>query len=683
MRDKHEPSQMNGPQMPQLPAAPAFRQDLQGLRALAVLGVLLFHFGVPGTEGGYAGVDLFFVLSGFLITSILTRQTDPQNTLKDQARFILRFLAKRLWRIAPAMTTVVAATCAAGWFILTPEDFISLGKEALAAITFWPNLYFNAEADYFATASAYRPLLHTWSLGVEMQFYLLWPILLTAIRLLSAPRQRLAVLALLGLSFLACQILTFADPSVAFYNPGPRLWQFLIGALAAWHIASPRAVLSAGGKWQQAADWAALSALVTTPALFGAATLWPAPSALLPCLAAGWLISRPSKAAPVQAVLENPLLGLIGTLSYSLYLVHWPLVVFSNTLFFPEPSFALRMGLLAACLPLSALLYVLIERPMRSLGSVPGLSPLKAGGVAVWGGTIALCLLLASSNGLPNRWKAEDLAALTKAERHPDIPKPVCSGSGTSTLCEKGLISGVALWGDSHAAALEATLKSWAEETDTHFRAFIGYGCPPLPGAYLRNTPVALPKSKCLRNGTPVLEAILADGKIDTVILSARWVWYFTGTRNGPDGGGPVYLTQDKWDVASKSGNRTVFESSLTSLTRTLQKAGKKVVILQPVPEFNFDPVRCYQAELLGREASGTCLMRSQAANDRQDQTNRFLTRLSDGNRAIRLVQPDTVFCSQTACSPVLDGRMAYQDDDHVNRIGAAALLPLLIKAAE
>ncbi|MBD8890503.1 acyltransferase family protein [Roseibium litorale] len=665
------------------PSSPAFRQDLQGLRAFAVLGVLLFHFGVPGTEGGYAGVDLFFVLSGFLITSILTRRTEPYLSWSDQAAFILRFLAKRLWRIAPAMTAVAMATCAAGWFILTPEDFISLGKEAFAAITFWPNLYFNAEADYFATASAYRPLLHTWSLGVEMQFYLLWPLVLTAIRLLPGRRQSYAVLLLLALSFIACQILTFADPSVAFYNPGPRLWEFLIGALAAWHVMPPRTELAAGSKWQQAGDWIALLTLLATPALFGPATLWPAPSALLPCLAAGWLISRPVKTRLVQSLLENRLAGVIGTLSYSLYLVHWPLVVFSNTLFFPEPSFTLRMALLAACIPLSALLYVLIERPMRTLGAAPGLPPLKLGGVAAWGGAITLCLLLASSNGLPGRWKTGDLVALTKAERNPEVSDPVCGGTGTSLLCEKGAAGGIALWGDSHAAALEETMKSWAEETGTHFRAFIGYGCPPLPGAYLRNTPVSLPKSKCLRNGTPVLEAILADDKIGTVILSARWVWYFTGTRNGPDRGGPVYLTEDKWTLASKTGNRAVFEASLKELAKALQAAGKKIILLQPVPEFTFDPVRCYQAELLGREAHGTCRMEKAEAEKRQDETNRFFASLAAENSAVHLIQPDPVFCRDTTCSPVLDGRMAYQDDDHVNRIGAAALLPLLIQAAE
>ncbi|SHM19350.1 Peptidoglycan/LPS O-acetylase OafA/YrhL, contains acyltransferase and SGNH-hydrolase domains [Roseibium suaedae] len=663
--------------------SPAFRQDLQGLRALAVLGVLLFHFGVPGTEGGYAGVDLFFVLSGFLITSILTRRTDPHLSWKSQAAFIWRFLGKRLWRIAPALTTVVAATCVAGCFILTPEDFASLGKEAFAAVTFWPNLHFSAEADYFATASAYRPLLHTWSLGVEMQFYLLWPILLTAIRFLPENRQRLSVLALLGLSFLVCQILTFADPSVAFYNPGPRLWQFLIGALAAWHVTSAKAAPSEGSRWQQAADWATLCALLATPVVFGPATLWPAPSSILPCVAAGWLMSRPRKTALVQALLENRLLGVIGTLSYSLYLVHWPLVVYSNILLFPEPTFATRMGLLATCVPLSALLYLLIERPMRKLGAAQGLPPLKLGGIAAWGGTIALCLLLASSKGVPDRWTAEDLAALTRSERHPDLSRPLCSTPGLAGLCKPEKSGGIALWGDSHAAALEEPLKTWANETGTPFRAFIGYGCPPLPGAYLRNTPVSLPKSKCLRNGTPVLDAILADDTIRTVILSARWVWYFTGTRNGPDGGGPVYLTHGKWELASKAGNQAVFEASLSHLTKALQAAGKTIVLLQPVPEFTFDPVRCYQAELLGREASGTCLMARSETSERQNRANHFLESLASQNSSIRLVQPDGVFCSDTACSPVLKDKMAYQDDDHVNRIGATALLPLILEAAQ
>jgi peptidoglycan/LPS O-acetylase OafA/YrhL len=308
-----------------------FRPDLEGLRGVAILGVLLFHARLPGTSGGFVGVDVFFVLSGFLITGLLLRERERFGRID-----LREFYARRARRILPAATVVLIATLAASWLLLAPLDLPRVADDTLASALFVGNIRFAAEAtDYFGVDLTPSPVLHYWSLGVEEQFYLLWPALLIVVTRLGRPRVAagLALVALVLASYLAALWLTTAAPGWAFYSLPTRAWELGLGGLlavtATWHPRLPAAVAAPLG-------WAGLAAIVAAFVLVAPTTPYPGTAALLPALGSAAVILAGGRIRSLGAVLANPALRFLGLISFSLYLVHWPILVL--------PAAALPLG---------------------------------------------------------------------------------------------------------------------------------------------------------------------------------------------------------------------------------------------------------------------------------------------------------------------------------------------------
>jgi peptidoglycan/LPS O-acetylase OafA/YrhL len=439
-----------------------YRADIDGLRAVAVLSVVGFHAFPDSVQGGFIGVDIFFVISGFLISGILF------GALEEGRFSLATFYSRRVRRIFGALIVVLAATLAAGWLFFVAGDYKLLGLHVATGAGFVANLLEWHDAGYFANAADSKPLLHLWSLGVEEQFYLTWPLIVY-----FAWRRRfgalVAIAAILAASFAINVASVRTDIVAAFYAPQSRFWELMLGSLLAYlMLGRPEATPRLGN-----------IAAVTGLALIAAALLnvnsnsaFPGWWAVLPTGGAFLLIAAGSGAWVNRRLLANPGMRWVGLISYPLYLWHWPLLVFARMLQFGAPSRSLRIAVVAASIVLAWLTYELIEKPVRKGGR----ERLKVAGLCV-----ALALLFAgglavySADGLEARKANADERALFvhyyNNFRHTELEVAYhgeCSfyDSGTdrakpsidSECVRPGAKATVFLWGDSHAMALSPGL---------------------------------------------------------------------------------------------------------------------------------------------------------------------------------------------------------------------------------
>lgn len=373
-----------------------YRKDLDGLRAIAILGVLLFHAGVPGFAGGFVGVDIFFVISGYLITGLISRDLAAN-------RFSFRqFYLKRLRRLLPALFVVLLATWCLGFVLLAEHEFVVLGKTLLSSLGFASNWFFLTEIGYFDPALASNALLHTWSLSIEEQYYLLWPLLLfMARRKLGAPALRGPVVGL-AIGFFAISVLLVAraSPQQAFFNSAGRIWELLAGA--ALGLGLPRA--SIPPPLATAMRSLGLALLAGSIGFYSPATPYPGIAALAPVLGSALLIAAPPGHRDlVLAGLASTPARFFGKVSYPLYLWHWPLLVFARLL---DPALSMRgvLAVLALALALATASTVLLENPIRRrrvLQDDDSFVVALAGALMLLG---VLAGLAVAANGVPQRW---------------------------------------------------------------------------------------------------------------------------------------------------------------------------------------------------------------------------------------------------------------------------------------
>ncbi|WP_166041315.1 acyltransferase family protein [Sphingosinicella sp. YJ22] len=438
-----------------VPARDGYRPDIDGLRAVAVLAVLGFHVAPGYVRGGFVGVDIFFVISGFLISSIIIADVKA-----DRFR-LSRFYARRVRRIFPALTVVLAASAAAAWLLLPDPDLARFGTHLFASAAFFPNLLFWSESGYFA-APLTNMLLHLWSLGVEEQFYIAWPLLLLG---LLAFRRTAALVAALALASLAYSLLaSWAAPAEGFYSPLSRAWQLLAGALAALWLPAISArtgnLLSLLG-----ASLVAAGLILIDPT-----RAFPAPWALLPVGGTLLLIAAGPDELLNRVLAMRGAVG-IGLISYPLYLWHWPLIAFAGSLTLGEPPVEWRAAAVLVSFPLAWLTFRFVEQPVRQRRKVR--TATLAGLMAM----LAAAGLLLSLGWGDGAWRPspDPRSALIAHYRqlHRDQTSAAndyaCSfGDPNRGIQRTSLPPGCAtgggpadwlLWGDSHARALGVGLK--------------------------------------------------------------------------------------------------------------------------------------------------------------------------------------------------------------------------------
>ena len=497
-----------------------YRRDIDGMRALAVMPAVVFHASVRAMPGGFAGVEIFFVISGYLITQILLHEMDA-------GLFSFRqFYFRRCRRILPALLLVMVVSLILGWFIMLPDEFIQLGKHITASALFYQNIILWHEVNYFDTAGGLKPLLHLWSLSVEEQYYMIWPLLIVWTRR-GHMRLKHVIIALLSVSVVLNLVMIYIDSIATFYLIHTRFWELLIGSALAWYEQNRHKSglpIHATGKSAHVVSLVALTVIILCYLFYTGENLYPGWRALPPTLAALALIAVGPRAVVNRYLLGNPLMVFIGLISYPLYLWHWPLIVFSRLVESVEFSHPWRAVAIAAVL--SVMTYYFLERPMRRK-SGPAL-PRVAFTLMILLAVMAVCgLAVQARSGFSGRFPPQLQTMLTYTYDE-TIPYRFhhCFLDDLDTLndyrgdcVDEGFGAAdkvsVLLWGDSHAAHLYpglAALQSGYPKLK--LAQFNRSSCPPLLEGQT---------SDCEATNRYVLQRIKVL-KPNTVILAARWL---------------------------------------------------------------------------------------------------------------------------------------------------------------
>ena len=470
-----------------------YRTDIDGLRGLAVGGVVLFHALPRSLRGGFVGVDVFFVISGFLITGILL-------DAMARGRFdAIDFYARRARRLFPALALVLTACLAFGWWTLLPADYAKLGLHTGGGAAFLANLFFHAEVGYFDSGAETKPLLHLWSLGIEEQFYLLWPWLLV----LALHWRLNAGLCIAAVLLASCGLnLAFVadDPQGTFYLPHTRFWELCIGALLGWgvHVEAPL-LRRLGDSRPLRNTLASLGLLLIVGAMFGLhrGKTFPGGWALLPTVGAALAIAAGPQAFVNRRVLSSRGMVWLGAISFPLYLWHWPLLSFAQLISLGELSRADRLACVAAAVLLAWGTWRFVERPIRFGPRGRTAAPWLLGTmvlIGVAGGAVFM------ADGMPARRVHIDAANRSFVQHYRELHahglgryyREECdfhpwSGGGTRDVIAAACIAApatpsVMLWGDSHAQALSHGLRTQLP-AGTGFSQVASSGCKPSLGA--------------------------------------------------------------------------------------------------------------------------------------------------------------------------------------------------------
>lgn len=610
---------------------------------MAVVPVMLFHAGISGFSGGYVGVDVFFVISGFLITSMIAEEM-------GQARFsIIKFYERRVRRIFPALFSVLGMAAVAAWLILTPADLKDFGQSLLSTATFSSNVLFWLQTDYFDGPAHLKPLLHTWSLAVEEQFYIVFPPVLWLLMRFWRGRVRHSIMALLVVSFAASLWTMTQRPASAFYLSPQRGWELLIGCALALG-----AVPALSARRARAIEGALGVALIAFAVVgYNDKTAFPGATALAPCLGAGMVIHAGAQHADtaVGRALSLPSVVFVGKISYSLYLWHWPLLVLAGYLKTTRLDVVNACGVLLLSFVLSALSWRYVEQPFRH-GLLPRRGALFAMAAAVSVAAIVGGGALHVAKGFPKRVDDRVIALdAARNDRNPDRGR--CHASDDHPVpweakCRygaQGVAPTAAIWGDSFAAEIAVALGERAQKAGRSMLYASYSACAPAVGVYAAERPA------CDAHNRDLLAHLLADRAIVDVVLVSRHERHVTEY-------GGAYLTAFG-DVAT-----------------ALQKAGKRVVVTYPIPKPPAHvPTMLAQFAHRGRDLSSAFIerVRFEAGNA---ETVRFLDALTQP-ALIVAARPSDRLCSIQRCEVMVDDQVLYFDENHLSLTGARYILPI------
>lgn len=625
--------------------APSFsyRPDVDGLRALAVLPVLLFHAGL-GCRGGFVGVDVFFVISGYVISSLILREISAGSFS------MLQFWERRIRRIMPALTFMVVAVLVAAWLFSLPEDFLRIGKSVLAQALMGANFYFWKDGNYFDLGADTKPLLHTWSLAVEEQFYLLFPLLLTyLVRARPGSWQRWLGGITLG-SVVLCVALSYSSHNqrAAFYLLPARAWELLLGVLLAVY----RGRFPAGRLVRETAGVLGLALIGLAVLGYDETTRFPGVAALVPCLGAGLVIaSSDARLSLAGRLLSWRPFVFIGLVSYPLYLWHWPLLVFAKYLSAYELTTVARVGLLLASFVLAVISWKCIETPFRQRRWLSERRQIFTFGGAVTCVFIASALMVSALKGIPSRYPASALAYAASRNSHGFREVISTDNALAGNFTELGSAGRaqpihVLVWGDSHAMAITPAIDKLCRE---HQRRGVLAGFHSTPPVLDYITPREFGLGQLAPKVAASVVAFAAREHIPHVIMTA------------------------KWDAFAASAE---FRADLIATVRALMSAGSQVLLLRDVPAPGFDVPRIAALTTLRGgdiHSLGLSKEKHQQAHAALEPTFAELTRMG-----ATVIDPADLFLNPHGIYGVLkNDRILYYDSHHLTREGAALLSPL------
>jgi len=617
------------------PVSAARRRDIQVLRAYAITCVLAQHFHVPGVPGGFLGVDAFFVISGYLMAGLITQAMDAS------AFTFQGFYLRRAHRLLPAAATTFAVTALAAPLFLDGYEYKAFFVQLLGAVTFTTNFVLWEQTDYFGGGAALKPLLHCWSLAVEEQFYLLLPLLLW----LSPRHRRAEIIGICALvSFALCLWVQPRSPSASFYILPSRAWEPFLGcfvALLTWRQ---------GVVVPEALRWLATLFLALAPFCYNQAG-HPGWAALAVCLATGVLLV-PTPRQP--GIWSNPLVAL-GDRSYSLYLVHWPLIAFVNNIYLTTLPWWMFVALALTTTVLAELQFRLVERVT---------APRWFGAKAVLGAVVVMVVTLFAT------FLVMEMRPAASFDRAPNMGLGyACSNRAIYTptmACASGPRPALLLWGDSLAMHLEPGLDM---QTPGGVAQATRWVCGPLLGMAPINATYSKQWARgCLAWNRSVLLSLGRTPSIRVVVLSSLFSQYVPEAEPG-------------WSTLIESANashivprdRERLIAALESTVRAIHATGRRVVLVTPPPSAGVDSGRCLARRGAGLVSIG---MRPDCRFTRADYLRysapvRSVLEEVARRGIVPIIDFDPVLCSGSLCSTSAGGLPLYRDDVHLSIDGS------------
>jgi peptidoglycan/LPS O-acetylase OafA/YrhL len=647
----------------------SYRPDIDGLRAIAVLSVVFFHAGVKTLSGGFVGVDIFFVISGYLIGGHVFADT-------NRGKFsILDFYRKRAKRILPALFVLMIFCYAFSVLVLSAPELAYVGNFSSATLLSISNIRAWNHLGYFTPGAFNNPLLMTWSLGVEEQFYILFPLCMILLGKRS-PRIVLSILAVIaGVSLVACIWLSPHSSSTTFFLFPFRAWELLIGVLFAVRQQSlPTARIDASIWLSNGLSIVGVTLLGFSILAFGPHTVFPGYAALAPTLGSILLIGTPSSWINRQILASRPL-RLIGQISYSLYLWHWPLLSFAHIVSAdPLPTYV-GCILVLLSIPIAWLSYKFVEQPFRRSTTPRG--PLLLKYALCCGLLMVPALLIRQTHGLPNLYQAIPDDSLI-----PNAPEDACVGSKSLITTQHCIDTAdprpaIALIGDSHAVVLASTLRDLAYRSGDKFYEMTKFTCPPLK--QVTNTLLPQPEEEdCAAYNANALALLLQHPEVKVVLIAA--FWSDPAIQNGSYvrvGGPQTGLSEDESEQNLSAG--------LAGTVAALTHAGKRVVLIKDVPILRFNPWQRLRAHLIpfrGFAATGhfpsgplpTSAPLSETYLNQEQASDTLLDQVAKTYH-VDTFNPRPFLCTEGRCTYVYGNHTLYIDEQHLSQAGAVYAL--------
>lgn len=617
-----------------------YSREIDGLRAYAVLSVLFYHAGFEIFSGGYVGVDVFFVISGYLITRLIRHEV-----LNGSFTFS-NFYIRRVRRLFPAVFVTIAASLIVGYLLFAPADLERLGGSAFYAVLSLSNFFFWLESGYFDASAGSKPLLHTWSLSVEEQFYYVWPICLVLLCRLKNKNLIPVYAAVAGLvSLVLTERMLDNDASGAFFLLPFRVAEFSIGVIAVWAVdrrTSNKHVL-------EALTIIGMVMIAVATFAFEESTRFPGINSLLPCIGTA-LVIYGATAPKSGFLLRNRVAVRIGLISYSLYLVHWPVIVFYNYYNFVTPTFVEKFGFVIVSFVLAELMYRFVETPFRLKRGAE--AKFSEAGFGLFAALCAIVIAFPAANvwamkGLPGRF---DISTETTDK---DIEDQI--NKSNASVVRRKASGKIVVLGDSIAGDLfNSLLLTQTIKDASNFRLIrrTRGGCRPVIGPSLSSPPESARGKKCERFFAASYDAMIKSNP-DIIFMYARW------------GGVPKYIPELK----------TRLQKSVNLL---LEKTKAQIVFLDYPPDYKKSTMEA--AHLLFRMNADKFNKRLEDVRNIDDtnEVDSFLEQLAMENDRITFLKLKDSLCPNNICSAFENGHFMIRDQVHLTSWGRARMAKLL-----
>lgn len=643
-----------------------YRRELDGLRSIAVLAVVFYHFATPGFGGGFVGVDIFFVLSGFFIGRLLWVELTETGRIS-----YFKFLFRRVRRLAPAYFLMILVVSAVAYQVLLPFEYRFFGKELISSTVYMSNIMYFREEGYFDIGSDSKNLLHTWSLSVEEQFYIFLPLIMLVLARRTSSLVWV-IATLFAVSLVSCVLVTRVSPTATFFLFPFRAWELLTGVLLA--ISGQRH----GFSWtvHAALSWMGMALIAGSIIFMPAGENFPGALAMLPVMGTALMIANGRHRNIVNRILSHPVPVFFGLISYSLYLWHWPVMTLSKYVSDGDQGVVERIVLIGLAVLLAWMSWRFVETPFRR-GVIKG-KVLLGGAVLASAFTLSTGGVIYLKDGAPGRFP-------TDIRMHVDATADFLQDWSRCETPDNGAWAGIELcpigpegapriliWGDSHVRAFKEGLETAAWEADVPALIIWRAGCPPLLGVGKEeDTATPIQNTACAQANARIAAALPELEAARTLLLIGRWAYYTDGTGVGRDSHINIEVFPSPGSPVTGDTQPDILASAWAHSIDTLSAQFDDIFVLRQPPEIaNYSSRDVARKLVHGHLASsdGLTEIPRAEAEQRSKVADDILWSLS---APVTVLDSWPKFCDLDDCSTVQDGHSDYFDNNHITNTAA------------